>query len=126
MPIHSSPSRSCCYVLETLMSDLVNEIATDTPASSEGQCYLVGIRLSSRLAHRSSTYRIEGKWLYYGDACVVEHGDDVAIGKVWLPPRLPSTVRHIPQQRVIRKASEDDLVMEQRREELERVAFTYA
>jgi cell fate regulator YaaT (PSP1 superfamily) len=108
------------------MSDLVNEIAADTTPSSEGQFYLVGVRLSSRLAHRSSTYRIEGEWLHYGEACVVEHGDDVAIGKVWLPPRPPLTARRIPQQRVIRKASDDDLAMERRREELERIAFEYA
>ncbi len=107
------------------MSDLDSEIAADTTPSSEGQCYLVGVRLSNRLANKSSTYCIEGNWLHYGDTCVVEYGDDVAIGKVWLPPRLPSMARRLPQQRVIRKASDDDLAMERRREELESVAFGY-
>src|SRR5919106_6170796 len=108
------------------MSDLHSEIATDTMAPSlEGQLYVVGVRLSSRLANKSSSYRIEGTWLQYGETCVVEHGDDVAIGSVWLPPRLPSTPRRLPKQQVIRRASEADLAVEQRREALERVAFGY-
>jgi cell fate regulator YaaT (PSP1 superfamily) len=108
------------------MSDLHNEIATDTMApSSEGQLYVVGVRLTSRLANKAASYRIEGKWLRYGEACVVEHGDDLALGSVWLPPRVPSAPRRIPKQQVIRRASEADLVVEGRREELERVAFSY-
>lgn len=108
------------------MSDLRSEIATDTIApSSESQLYVVGVQLSSRLASKSSTYRIEGKWLRVGETCVVEHGDDLAIGRVWLPPRLPSMERRVPKQRVVRKASDADLTMERRREELERAAFRY-
>jgi cell fate regulator YaaT (PSP1 superfamily) len=108
------------------MSDLVPELASDiTTPSPEDQLYLVGVRLSDRLAKKSSTYRIEGKWLRYGDACVVEHGDDLALGTVWLPPRLPSTTRRLPKQRVLRKASDADLTAERRREELERTAFDY-
>jgi cell fate regulator YaaT (PSP1 superfamily) len=109
------------------MSDLVSEIAPDPAAPSpEALPYVVGVRLSSRLANKSSSYRVEGQWLRYGEACVVEHGEDVAIGWVWLPPRRPSTERHLPKPRVLRKATEADLAAEQRREELERAAFRYA
>jgi cell fate regulator YaaT (PSP1 superfamily) len=108
------------------MSDLVSEIARDTTTPSpEAQSYVVGVRLSSRLANKSSTYRSEGKWLHYGEACIVEHGEDVAIGTVWLPPRLPSSQRRLPKQRVVRRASEADLLVERRREELEGAAFQY-
>jgi cell fate regulator YaaT (PSP1 superfamily) len=109
------------------MSELVNEITTDsdTPAS-DAEVYVVGVRLSPRLASRSSSYRVEGKWLRFGDVCLVEHGDDIALGKVWLPPRLPANARRIPSQRVIRKASTEDLASEQRREALEREAHLSA
>ncbi len=109
------------------MSELVSEIAndSDTP-SSDAQVYVVGVRLSPRLASKSSSYRVEGKWLRYGDACVVEYGDDVAVGKVWLPPRLPTSEPRIPSQRVIRKASTEDFESEQRREALEREAHMAA
>jgi cell fate regulator YaaT (PSP1 superfamily) len=109
------------------MSELVNEIATDSDSpTSDAQVYIVGVRLSPRLASRSSSYRVEGKWLRFGDACLVEHGDDVAVGKVWLPPRLPTNARQIPSQRVVRKASTEDLAAEQRREDLEREAHISA
>jgi cell fate regulator YaaT (PSP1 superfamily) len=109
------------------MSELVNEIATDnTTPASDTEVYVVGVRLSPRLASRSSSYRVEGKWLRFGDACLVEHGDDVAVGKVWLPPRLPTNARRIPSRRVIRKASTEDLASEQRREALEREAHLSA
>jgi len=101
-------------------------LATDiVPAQPDVQVYIVGIRLPSRLASKSSGYRIDGRWLRYGDLCVVEHGEDFAIGTVWLPPRLPSSERSIPRQRVIRKASQDDLEREGQREALEREAFAY-
>jgi cell fate regulator YaaT (PSP1 superfamily) len=58
--------------------------------------------------------------------CVVEHGDDVAFGKVWLPPRLPAHTRSIPKACIIRKASAEDLELEKRREALEQEAHTYA
>jgi cell fate regulator YaaT (PSP1 superfamily) len=109
------------------MSELVNEIASDSDmSSSDSQVYVVGVRLSSRLAGKSSSYRVEGKWLRFGDACLVEHDDDVAFGKVWLPPRLPAHARSLPKQRIIRKASTQDVELEQRREALEREAHTYA
>jgi cell fate regulator YaaT (PSP1 superfamily) len=57
---------------------------------------------------------------------VVEHGDDFALGKVWLPPRLSVRPRSIPQLRVIRKASSEDLELENRREALEQEAYSYA
>jgi cell fate regulator YaaT (PSP1 superfamily) len=57
---------------------------------------------------------------------VVEHGDDFALGKVWLPPRLSVRPRSIPQPRVIRKASSEDLELENRREALEQEAYSYA
>jgi cell fate regulator YaaT (PSP1 superfamily) len=109
------------------MSELVNEIvnSSDVP-SSDAQLYVVGVHLSPRRASRSSSYRVEGKWLRIGDVCVVEHGDDVAIGKVWLPPRLPASERKIPSQRVVRKASAEDLESERRREVLEREAHLSA
>jgi cell fate regulator YaaT (PSP1 superfamily) len=112
------------------MSELVNEIAngSDTSASdpSDTQVYVVSVRLSPRLASKSSSYRVEGKWLRFGDTCVVEHGDDIAVGKVWLPPRPPANEHRIPTQRVIRKASATDLESEQRREALEREAHIAA
>jgi cell fate regulator YaaT (PSP1 superfamily) len=109
------------------MSELANEIAGDSAIpSSDSQMYVVGMRLSSRLAGKSSSYRVEGKWLRFGDVCLVEHGDDFALGKVWLPPRLAVHERSLPKQRVIRKASTEDLELEQRREALEQEAHTYA
>src|SRR5687768_8898501 len=68
---HSSLSKSCSSRLEMRMSELVNETATDsdTPAS-DAQVYVVGVRLSPRLASRSSSYRVEGKWLRFGDVCL--------------------------------------------------------
>jgi cell fate regulator YaaT (PSP1 superfamily) len=109
------------------MSGLVNEITHDSDTSpSDVQVYVVGIRLSPRRASRSSSYRVEGKWLHFGDMCLVEHEGDVALGKVWLPPRLPSSQRKIPSQRVIRKASAEDLASEDDREVLEREAHLSA
>jgi cell fate regulator YaaT (PSP1 superfamily) len=109
------------------MSELVNEIAGDSDIPSpDSQLYVVGVQLSKRLASKSSSYRVEGKWLRFGEVCVVEHGDDCALGKVWLPPRLPAHARGIPKPRVIRKASAEDLESEQRREALEQEAYTYA
>jgi cell fate regulator YaaT (PSP1 superfamily) len=109
------------------MSELVNVIAGDgdLPAP-DTQLYIVGVQLSRRLASKSSSYRVEGKWLRFGDVCVVEHGDDFALGKVWLPPRLSVRPRSIPQLRVIRKASSEDLELENRREALEQEAYSYA
>ena len=109
------------------MSELVNEIASgsDIP-SPDSQVYVVGVQLSKRLASKSSSYRVEGKWLRFGDVCVVEHGDDCALGKVWLPPRLPTHARGIPKPRVIRKAAAEDIELETRREALEQEAHTYA
>jgi cell fate regulator YaaT (PSP1 superfamily) len=109
------------------MSELVNEIASgSTMPPSDSQLYIVGVRLSPRLASKSSSYRVEGKWLRLGDACVVEHGDDCALGKVWLPPRLPTHAGGIPKTRVIRKASAEDLDLEKHREALEQEAHAYA
>src|SRR5919109_911902 len=109
------------------MSELVNVIASDGDLPSpDTQLYIVGVQLSTRLASKSSSYRVEGKWLRWGDACVVEHGDDYALGKVWLPPRLPARARSIPEPRVIRRASTQDLEVEKRREALEREAYAYA
>src|ERR671924_1796360 len=110
------------------MSELVDEVANEinTPAAPDLPVHIVGVRLPSRLANRLSSYRVAGKWLRFGDACVVEHGDDLAVGTVWLPPRLPSTARGIPKRRVIRKASAEDLAQEQHRELLEQAAFRYA
>ena len=109
------------------MSELVHEVASDSALPSpDAEIYIVGVQLSQRLASKSSSYRVEGKWLRYGDVCVVEHGDDVALGKVWLPPRLPTHTRSIPEARIIRKASGEDLDLETRREALEQEAFTYA
>lgn len=105
------------------MSGLAPDIVTAPP---DIQVYIVGVRLPPRFASKSSSYRIDGKWLRYGDACVVEHGEDVVIGKVWLPPRVPTTERSIPRQRVIRLASPEDLEREQQREELEATAYAYA
>lgn len=109
------------------MSELVYEVASgsDRP-SPDSEVYVVGVQLSQRLASKSSSYRVEGKWLRFGDVCVVEHGDDLAFGKVWLPPRLPAHTRSIPQARIIRKASAQDLELEKRREALEHAAHTYA
>jgi cell fate regulator YaaT (PSP1 superfamily) len=109
------------------MSELVHEVAngSDRP-SSDSEIYIVGVQLSPRLASKSSSYRVEGKWLRFGDMCVVEHGDDWALGKVWLPPRLPVHARRIPQARIIRKASTEDLALEKRRETLEQEAHSYA
>ena len=108
------------------MSELVNEIASDSDLGSpDSQLYVVGVQLSKRLASKSSSYRADGKWLRLGDMCVVEHGDDYALGKVWLPPRLPARERSIPKPRVIRKASAEDLEVEKRREALEREAHAY-
>jgi cell fate regulator YaaT (PSP1 superfamily) len=109
------------------MSELVNVIASDGDLPSpDTQLYIVGVQLSKRLASKSSSYRVEGKWLRLGDACVVEHGDDYALGKVWLPPRLPARARSIPEPRVVRKASTEDLELEKRREALEQEAYAYA
>jgi cell fate regulator YaaT (PSP1 superfamily) len=109
------------------MSALVNVIASDGDLPSpDTQLYIVGVQLSKRLASKSSSYCIEGKWLQFGDVCVVEHGDDYALGKVWLPPRLPTRTRSIPKPRVIRKASSEDLELETRRETLEQEAYAYA
>jgi cell fate regulator YaaT (PSP1 superfamily) len=102
-------------------------LATETiQAPPDMQVYIVGVRLLPRLASKSSSYRVDGKWLRFGDACVVEHGEDFAIGKVWLPPRLPAIEGRIPSQRVVRIASPEDLDRERQREELERTAYTYA
>ena len=88
------------------MSELANVIASDSdPSSPDSELYVVGVQLSKRLASKSSSYSVEGKWLRLGDTCVVEHGDDYALGKVWLPPRLPARARSLPKPRVIRKAS---------------------
>lgn len=104
----------------------MSELATETVATpSDGQVHIVGIRFSSRLANKLSSYRVDGKWLRFGDACVAEHGEDVAIGKVLLPPRMPSTERSLPQQRVIRKALPEDLEREGQRESLEHEAYRY-
>jgi cell fate regulator YaaT (PSP1 superfamily) len=109
------------------MSELVNEVARDSDLPPpDAQVYVVGVQLSKRLTGKSASYRVEGKWLRFGDVCVVEHGDDCALGKVWLPPRLPAHARSIPKSRVIRKASAEDLELEQRREALEQEARTYA
>src|SRR5687768_2402505 len=109
------------------MSELVHEVASgsDLPSPDSG-IYIVGVQLSQRLASKSSSYRVEGKWLRFGDVCVVEHNDDLALGKVWLPPRLPAHSRSIPKPRIIRKASAADLELEKRREALEQEAHTYA
>ena len=105
----------------------MGEFATEiTAAPPDAQLYIVGIRFTSRIANTLSSYRVDGKWLGFGDACVVERGEDFAIGKVLLPPRLPSTERHIPTQRVLRKATPEDLEHEHRRESLEKEAYTYA
>jgi cell fate regulator YaaT (PSP1 superfamily) len=109
------------------MSELADEVANEinTPPPDLAM-YIVGVRLPNRLANRMSSYRVAGKWLRFGDACVVEHGDDLAVGTVWLPPRLPSTARSLPKPRVIRKASVEDLAQEQHREVLEHAAYRYA
>jgi cell fate regulator YaaT (PSP1 superfamily) len=108
------------------MSELANEIANDSSiVSLEGQVYVVGVQLPSRLASKSSSYRVEGKWLRFGDPCVVEHGEDVAIGKVWLPPRLPSSAGRLPKERVLRKASAEDMQQETQRVALEGEAYSY-
>jgi len=109
------------------MSELVHEVASgsDLP-SPDSEIYIVGVQLSQRLASKSSSYRVEGKWLRYGDVCVVEHGDDLALGKVSLPPRQPTQTRSIPKARIIRKASAEDLELEKHREVLEQEAYTYA
>jgi cell fate regulator YaaT (PSP1 superfamily) len=108
------------------MSELANEIANDSSiVSPEGQVYVVGVQLPSRLASKSSSYRVEGKWLRFGDPCVVEHGEDVAIGKVWLPPRLPSSAGRLPKERVLRKASAEDMQQETQRVTLEGEAYSY-
>jgi cell fate regulator YaaT (PSP1 superfamily) len=108
------------------MSELVSESAGDpTTLPPDAPLYVVGVRLSPRLASKLASYRVDGKWLRFGDRCLVEYGDDLAIGTVWLPPRLPSRPRGLPQQRVIRKASEEDLAAERRREEREREAYQY-
>src|SRR5882724_1260264 len=105
------------------MSVLVNVIASDSdPSSPDSQLYVVGVQLSRRLASKSSSYCVEGKWLRLGDACVVEHGDDYALGKVWLPPRARSS----PKPRVSRKAAAEDLDLASRREALEQEAHAYA
>lgn len=109
--------------MSELADEVANEINTPPPDLA---VYIVGVRLPSRLANRSSSYRVAGKWLRFGDACVVEHGDDLAVGTVWLPPRLPSTARSLPTPRVIRKASVEDLAQEQHREVLEHAASRYA
>ena len=110
------------------MSELADEVANEinTPVAPDLAVHIVGVRLPSRLANRLSSYRVAGKWLRFGDVCVVEHGDDLAVGTVWLPPRLPSTERSIPKPRVIRKASAEDLAQEQRREALEGEAYRCA
>ncbi len=109
------------------MSELCNEIASDTEIPAlDAQVYVVGVQLSKRLASKSASYRVEGKWLRFGDACLVEHGDDCALGNVWLPPRLPTRARGIPTSRVIRKASAEDIELERRREALEQEAHRYA
>lgn len=109
------------------MSELANVIASDNEASSpDSQLYVVGVQLSKRLASKSSSYTVEGKWLRLGDTCVVEHGDDYALGRVWLPPRLPVRARSLPKPRVLRIASPGDLDLETRRETLEQEAHTYA
>ena len=109
------------------MSELVHEIASDSDLPSpESEVYVVGVQLSQRLASKSSSYRVEGRWLRFGDVCVVEHHDDLALGKVWLPPRLPAHTRKIPKPRILRKASAEDLELEKRREALEQEAHTYA
>ena len=109
------------------MSELADESAIETHmVPPELSVYIVGVRLPNRLANRSSSYRVAGKWLRFGDACVVEHGDDLAVGTVWLPPRPPATARGIPKLRVIRKASVEDLAQEQHRELLEQAAYRYA
>jgi cell fate regulator YaaT (PSP1 superfamily) len=109
------------------MSELANEIASGSATPPpDSQLYVVGVRLSTRLANKSSSYRVEGKWLRLGDVCMVEHGDDCALGKVWLPPRLPTHAGGIPKTRVIRKASAEDLDLEQHRETLEEAAHAYA
>src|SRR5688572_15551303 len=108
------------------MSELANEIANDSTIDSpDVQIYVVGVQLPSRLANRLSSYRVEGKWLRFGDPCVVEHGDDVAVGKVWLPPRLPSAAGRVPKPRVLRKASDADVENEGRRAALEGEAHGY-
>jgi cell fate regulator YaaT (PSP1 superfamily) len=109
--------------MSELADEVANEINTPPPDLA---VYIVGVRLPNRLANRLSSYRVAGKWLRFGDACVVEHGDDLAVGTVWLPPRLPSTVRSLPKPRVIRKASVEDLAQEQHREVLEHAASRYA
>jgi cell fate regulator YaaT (PSP1 superfamily) len=108
------------------MSELVNATTSDSDRSSpDSQLYVVGVQLSKRLASKTSSYRVEGKWLRLGDACVVEHGDDYALGKVWLPPRLPSHARSLPKPAVIRKASAEDLESEKHRETVEQEAYAY-
>ncbi len=109
--------------MSELADEVANEINTPPPDLA---VYIVGVRLPNRLANRMSSYRVAGKWLRFGDACVVEHGDDLAVGTVWLPPRLPSTARSLPKPRVIRKASVEDLAQEQHREVLEHAAYRYA
>jgi cell fate regulator YaaT (PSP1 superfamily) len=109
------------------MSELANVIVSDSgPFSPDSQLYVVGVQLSKRLASKSSSYSVEGKWLRLGDTCVVEHGDDYALGNVWLPPRLPARARSLPKPRVIRKASIEDLDLEKRRETLEQEAHAHA
>src|SRR5262245_40053041 len=99
------------------MSELVNTTISDSDRSlPDSELYVVGIQLSKRLASKTSSYRVEGKWLRLGDTCVVEYGDDYALGKVWLPPRLPTRARSIPKPAIIRKASAEDLASEQHRE----------
>jgi cell fate regulator YaaT (PSP1 superfamily) len=108
------------------MSELADEVANDSDiVSPDSQVYVVGVQLSSRLANRSSSYRVEGKWLRFGDPCVVEHGDDVAVGKVWLPPRVPTSQRRLPRPRVLRKASDADVERERQRTALEGEAHRY-
>lgn len=109
--------------MSELADEVANEINTPPPDLA---VYIVGVRLPNRLANRMSSYRVAGKWLRFGDACVVEHGDDLAVGTVWLPPRLPSTARSLPKPRVIRKASVEDLAQEQHREVLEHAAYRCA
>jgi len=108
------------------MSELANEIANDSNiVSPDVQAYVVGVQLPSRLAYRSSSYRVEGKWLRFGDPCVVEHGDDVAVGKVWILPRLPTSEGRLPKQRVLRKASTADVEQEKQRVVLEGEGYSY-
>jgi cell fate regulator YaaT (PSP1 superfamily) len=57
--------------------------------------------------------------------CVVEHGDDVAVGRVWLPPRLPTSAARLPKPRVLRKASPEEVAQEERRVVLEEQAHRY-